>query len=135
VTEDVPNNIASLTRFRVKGVNISIDDFGTGYSSLVQIYRMPFNELKIDKSFVIEMDESKEAQTIIKAITDLAHNLGLSVCAEGVENENTFHHLDEFGCDFAQGYFISCPVPPDQIPEWFAGWHGRTQQFGKASVL
>jgi len=69
------------------------------------------------------------------ATTDLAHNLGLSVCAEGIENENTFHHLVEFGCDFAQGYFISRPVPPDQIPEWFAGWHGRTQRFGKASVL
>ena len=133
VTEDVPNNIANLTRFRVKDVNISIDDFGTGYSSLVQIYRMPFNELKIDKSFVMEFDESKEAQTIVKAIIDLAHDLGLKVCAEGVETESTLHHLVELGCDLAQGYFISRPVPPDQIPdqipELVADWQNMTQQF------
>jgi len=125
IMEDVPSNVAALTRLRVKGVNISIDDFGTGYSSLVQIYRMPFNELKIDKSFVMELDQSQEAKTIVRAIVELAHNLNLTVCAEGIETGSTFRYLRELGCDFGQGYFISRPIPPDQVLDWVAHWQDR----------
>jgi EAL domain-containing protein (putative c-di-GMP-specific phosphodiesterase class I) len=128
LTEDIPNYIANLTRFRVKEINISIDDFGIGYSSMLQIYRMPFNEIKIDKSFVIEMDESEEAKTIVKAIVELSHNLGLMVCAEGVESESALHYLHELGCDLGQGYYISRPIPGDKIPEWFDDWQKKTNE-------
>lgn len=100
----------NLTRFRLKDMKLSMDDFGTGYSSLVQLYRMPFNELKIDKSFVMEVDAKEEARVIVRSIIDLAHNLNLTVCAEGVETPETLDFLRSIGCDQAQGYLISKPL-------------------------
>ncbi|HKK15928.1 MAG TPA: EAL domain-containing response regulator [Gammaproteobacteria bacterium] len=125
--QDIPTNVANLMRFRVKGMNISIDDFGTGYSSLVQIFRMPFNELKIDKSFVMELDDNNEARTIVHAIIDLAHNLGLSVCAEGIETESSLRYLQEQGCDLGQGFFMSRPIPAEEIPAWNVKWNKRSR--------
>jgi EAL domain-containing protein (putative c-di-GMP-specific phosphodiesterase class I) len=113
-----------LTRLRLKGVGLSIDDFGTGYSSLVDLYRLPYNQVKIDKSFVQDLDQpdnAEEAKVIIRSIIDLAHNLGLEVCAEGVESEASLGFLRSLGCDKAQGYCISRPLPPERIDEVLAG--------------
>ena len=109
-----------LARFRIKDFSLSIDDFGTGYSSLVQLQRLPFSEIKIDKSFVFGMDKIKENAVIAKTVIDMGHNLGLQVCAEGVENEASLELLKNFGCDYAQGYLFSKPIAAEEIPAFFA---------------
>jgi EAL domain-containing protein (putative c-di-GMP-specific phosphodiesterase class I) len=109
VTED-PHFMDVLSRFRLKGFGLSLDDFGTGFSSLIQIYRMPFTELKIDRSFVSEMDQNEEAFTIVQSIVNLGHNLGMKVCAEGVETRSSANTLISLGCDYAQGFYFSRPV-------------------------
>lgn len=111
VMADTYPAMESLTRLRLAGLQLSIDDFGTGNSSLVQLYRMPFSELKIDKSFIAELNDIAEAEIIVRSVIDLARNLGLSTCAEGVEDEATAEHLRALGCDLAQGYHYSRPVP------------------------
>ena len=118
-----------LARFRIKDFSLSIDDFGTGFSSLVQLQRLPFSEIKIDKSFVFGMDKSKENAVIAKTVIDMGHNLGLQVCAEGVENEASLEMLKDFGCDFAQGYLFSKPIAADDIPPFFAA-HEHAQDKG-----
>lgn len=110
------------TRFRLRGISLSIDDFGTGWSSLRQLYVLPFNELKIDISFVAEMRRREDARMLVKATIDLAHNLGMTVCAEGVEDFETLSLLNEMGCDAAQGYFISRPVSPRRLRTLAYGW-------------
>ena len=107
-----------LTRLRIKGVGLSIDDFGTGYSSLSQLQRLPFSEVKIDKSFVIDCATSKDNAAIVYAVIDLSHRLGLKVVAEGVETADALRLLAKAGCDSAQGYFISKPIGGDKIPAW-----------------
>jgi EAL domain-containing protein (putative c-di-GMP-specific phosphodiesterase class I) len=107
-----------MTRFRVKGFQLSLDDFGTGFSSMVQLVRLPFSEIKVDKSFVIRAQHSQESRTIIKSIIDLGHSLGLIVTAEGVEDLETFNYLNSLGCDLAQGYFIARPMPGKDIRSW-----------------
>ena len=114
-----------LTRLRLKGFHLAIDDFGTGYSSLRQLARLPFSELKIDKSFVMETHQSAEARTIVKSVIVLAHNLGLKAVAEGVEDGETLRLLIEWGCDVAQGYHIAKPLAPAQIESWRADWATR----------
>ena len=104
-----------LGRFRIKGFNLSIDDFGTGYSSIAQLVRLPFSELKVDKSFVMAMDRETESAIVAKAVVDLGHNLGLKVTAEGVETEASLNMLDGYGCDVAQGYLFSKPISADEI--------------------
>lgn len=105
----------NLARIRVKGMKLSMDDFGTGYSSLVQLHRMPFSELKIDRSFVMEADTDAEARVIIQATVRLAQSLGLQVCAEGVESRKSLSFLRSIGCDQAQGYLISKSLPEDDL--------------------
>jgi len=107
-----------LSLLRTAGVSISIDDFGTGYSSLANLRQVPFDEIKIDKSFVIDMMANESDATIVRATIDLAHNLGRQVIAEGVENEETLEKLTEWGCDLAQGYFISPPIDAGQMLDW-----------------
>lgn len=111
-----------LTRFRLKGIGLSLDDFGTGYSSLVQLYRMPFSELKIDQSFVSRLDDDDEARIIVRSIVDLARNLGLSTCAEGVETAGGLAFLRHVGCDKIQGYLISKPLPAPDIADFISRW-------------
>ena len=108
----------TLTRCGLKGMKISLDDFGTGYSSLVQLQRLPFSDIKIDRSFVIDAPKSRDARIIIKAIIDLAHNLGLKATAEGIETEETRQMLLEFGCDMAQGYLFARPMPAGALKDW-----------------
>jgi EAL domain-containing protein (putative c-di-GMP-specific phosphodiesterase class I) len=115
VMRDATRVMDILTRFRLKGFGLSMDDFGTGYSSLVQLYRLPFSELKVDKSFVIESDTSDEARAIVRGAIVLAHELGLSVCAEGVETSQAMDFLHTHGCEKVQGYFIGRPMEADKF--------------------
>lgn len=126
--EQTPDAFDILTRLRIKGIGLAIDDFGIGYSSLTQLFRMPFNEMKIDRSLVGRIAESKEASIMVDALVGLAHKLNLTVCAEGVEDRATLEMLGRFGADFAQGYFVSQPVPPAEIPRIVAHWEDRERR-------
>ncbi|MCH9782515.1 MAG: EAL domain-containing response regulator [Gammaproteobacteria bacterium] len=114
-----------LTRLRMKGFQLAIDDFGVGYSSMVQLARLPFSELKLDKAFVIAADHSREARTIIKSAVDLGHQLDLKVIAEGVETDAALAFLRETGCDFMQGYYIARPMEGEDIGGWLEDREGR----------
>jgi EAL domain-containing protein (putative c-di-GMP-specific phosphodiesterase class I)/FixJ family two-component response regulator len=107
-----------LTRLRMKGFQLSIDDFGTGFSSMVQLVRLPFSEIKVDKSFVMQAQNSSESRAVIKSIVELGHSLGLLVTAEGVEDLNTLDYLNSLGCDLAQGYFIARPMWGEAARNW-----------------
>ncbi|WP_164730532.1 EAL domain-containing response regulator [Pelagibacterium montanilacus] len=107
-----------LTRLRLKGMALSIDDFGVGYSSMVQLARLPFSELKIDKRFIASLGHSSESRTIVSAIIGMAKGLGLRTVAEGVEDLATFSYLKDKGCDVAQGYFIGRPMPAFEAAHW-----------------
>ncbi|AWL12174.1 Nitrogen regulation protein NR(I) [Saliniradius amylolyticus] len=108
-----------LTRLRMKGFQLAIDDFGTGYSSMQQLVRLPYSELKIDKSFVQDITTNPESRAIVRSMTDLAHNLGLNLVAEGVEDEDSSAFLHNIGCDVLQGYLIARPMPGDGVMDWF----------------
>jgi len=107
-----------LTRIRMKGFSLSIDDFGTGFSSLSQLHRVPFNELKVDKSFVMGMDTDDEAKAIVKTCIVLGHELNMKIVAEGVESQSTYELLKEMGCDIAQGYYVSRPLSEKDFQLW-----------------
>ncbi|MHB1021685.1 MAG: EAL domain-containing response regulator [Acidobacteriaceae bacterium] len=119
-----------MTHFRVKGFHLSIDDFGTGYSSMIQLARLPFSEIKIDKSFVMMALQSQESRTITKSVVDLGHSLGLRVTAEGVEDAQTLEYLNSLGCDHAQGYFIARPMYGDDAALWAKRWPQQQPSFG-----
>ena len=107
------------------GVSLSIDDFGTGYSSLSYLKHLPLSELKIDKSFVMKMTDDEENLAIVRGVTDLGHNLGYRVVAEGVERRQDHHRLAEFGIDVVQGYLLSKPLSPEQMSSWLARTSGK----------
>ncbi len=115
IMEDPERALAVVTRLEKIGVGISIDDFGTGYSSLGYLMKLPAREIKIDRSFVMKMDADPASATIVRSTIELAHNLGLLVVAEGVENELTWQALKALGCDIGQGYHFGKPLPPDQL--------------------
>lgn len=115
---DPERAIRVLDALKAMGLHIAIDDFGTGYSSLAQLKRLPVDELKIDKSFVLKLDSSPEDQMIVRSTIDLGHNLGVEIVAEGVESLETWRLLAHYGCDTAQGYFIAKPLPVDAIAAW-----------------
>jgi len=100
------------------GLNLAVDDFGMGFSSLGYLKMLPVNELKIDKSFVTNMRGDKNDAIIVHSIIELAHNLGLRVTAEGVENQQTLSQLQQRKCDMAQGFHISPPLPADALQQW-----------------
>ncbi|MEO6986209.1 MAG: EAL domain-containing protein [Paralcaligenes sp.] len=110
-----------LTRIHDLGVRISIDDFGTGHSSLAYLQKLPVDSLKIDQSFVADMTEHIEARAIVASIVSLAHNLTLSVIAEGVETDEVLQQLAELKCDCAQGYYIALPMSGGEIESWLQG--------------
>lgn len=107
-----------LKRLHGMGIRMAIDDFGTGYSSLGYLKSLPVSKIKIDKSFVLEMLGSKSDAKIVHATIDLAHNLGLQVVAEGVENDEVLALLDQLRCDEVQGYCISVPLPGNEVLSW-----------------
>jgi len=109
-----------LNRLRECGISLSIDDFGTGYSSLAHLKRLPVQELKIDQSFVRNLDETSEDAVIVRSTIEMSHNLGLKVVAEGVEYEHSLILLDRWNCDTAQGYLISRPLTAAAFEAWMA---------------
>ncbi len=116
-----PNRaLETLNSLNAMGVLLSIDDFGTGYSSLAYLKQMPVDELKIDKSFVMGMLEDKSDVVIVRSIIDLAHNIGIPVVAEGVENQQVYDMLKEMGCDAVQGRFVCGPLPVAELMPWIA---------------
>jgi diguanylate cyclase (GGDEF)-like protein len=118
--QDTETAIKTLHTLKEIGVQLSIDDFGTGYSSLSYLKRLSLDKLKIDQSFVRDLGEDQDNQEIVRAIVQLGHILKMGIVAEGVETREQMERLREFGCDQAQGYLISKPLPPDEIPALFA---------------
>ena len=117
-TQPLVKLMDTLTRFRIKGIGLAIDDFGTGYSSLMQLRQLPFTEVKIDQAFVADASQSSDCRLIIKAISDLAHGLGLTATAEGIETAEQLRLVREVGCDVGQGYLISPPIGPEALAPW-----------------
>ena len=117
---DSGRSTAVLDALSDVGVNLSIDDFGTGYSSLSHLKRLPIQEIKIDRSFVMNMLADANDTMIVRATVELGKNLGLQVVAEGVEDRETWDMLASFGCDEAQGYFFSRPIPSDEFWRWLS---------------
>jgi EAL domain-containing protein (putative c-di-GMP-specific phosphodiesterase class I) len=115
----------TLIRLRVKGFKLSVDDFGTGYSSLLRLKQLPFTEIKVDKSFVMNLQNSRDDDAITSAIIRLAQNLDLHCVVEGVENQQAMELAATLGCDEAQGYFISKPVAGNDIPPFIKTWQWR----------
>jgi EAL domain-containing protein (putative c-di-GMP-specific phosphodiesterase class I) len=117
-TQPLVKLMDTLTRFRIKGIGLAIDDFGTGYSSLMQLRQLPFTELKIDQAFVADVTRSRDCRLIIQSITELAHGLGLTATAEGVETIEQLRAVRELGCDLVQGYLVSTPLEPSELKPW-----------------
>jgi len=117
----------TLERLHSMGVELAIDDFGTGYSSLAYLKRLPVDELKIDKSFVLNMEHDADDAKIVKSTIDLGHNMGLRVVAEGLETLPVWHLLRQMGCDQAQGYYLSKPMPGDKLIAWLEQWKPPVQ--------
>jgi EAL domain-containing protein (putative c-di-GMP-specific phosphodiesterase class I) len=118
---DALSSLGLLTRLRVRGFQLSIDDFGTGYSSMSQLARLPFSEIKVDKSFVMGVTSSREARAVVKSVVDLGRTMGMTTIAEGVEDEATLDYLCDIDCELAQGYLFSRPLPGPEIEAWVAG--------------
>lgn len=118
VVEDPEAAIKLLSEFKDHGMKISIDDYGTGYSSLAQLKQLPVHELKIDKSFIQRLEHDDDDQIIVRSTIELAHNMGLHVVAEGIEDEFSLNWLREYGCELAQGYYISKPKPAIELTPW-----------------
>ncbi len=120
IMADPERSLAILAELRALGVSLSIDDFGTGYSSLAYLHRLPVAEVKIDKSFVTAMSADPSRVSIVRATVDLGHSLGFAVVAQGVEDEATWRLLVTLGCDRAQGYHVSRPLPVAEVDRWLA---------------
>jgi EAL domain-containing protein (putative c-di-GMP-specific phosphodiesterase class I) len=118
----------TLTRFRIKGFGLAIDDFGTGYSSLMQLHQLPFTELKIDRSFIIDAVRSADSRLIVKTIVGLAHGLGLNVTAEGIEEPEQIELLRELKCDLAQGFLIARPMAAADVVPWKRKFEARWKE-------
>jgi diguanylate cyclase (GGDEF)-like protein len=116
---DPKRALVILEELHNMGFKLSVDDFGTGYSSLAYLKKLPVSELKIDQSFVFHMAEDKNDATIVRSTIDLGHNMGLVVVAEGIEDKVTWDMLNAMGCDLAQGYYISKPMPAAALLKWF----------------
>ncbi|MDE2274634.1 MAG: EAL domain-containing protein, partial [Gammaproteobacteria bacterium] len=127
IMEDVNQSVATFRRLRGLGLSLSIDDYGTGYSSMAQLKRLPVDELKIDKSFVIDMNQNTDDATIVRSIIELGHNMGLRVTAEGVESRASLGLLRKLHCDTAQGNYISRALHAEQFQQWWqsGSWKAR----------
>ncbi len=119
--EDPARALVMLDAIAALGVSLSIDDFGTGYSSLSQLTRMPVHEMKIDRSFILELESRAEFATVVRAAIEMGHGLGLEVVAEGIETEAAAAQLRGLGCDVAQGYLYAKPMPLEALEKWLEG--------------
>jgi diguanylate cyclase (GGDEF)-like protein len=124
IIQDKQSGFNSLLAMKEQGLNLSIDDFGTGYSSLSYFKHIPAGELKIDKSFVATMMEDTQDLELVKIIIHIAHQFGLKVVAEGVEDQESLTVLQKLGCDYAQGYFFSEPLSRENFEGWVCRWPG-----------
>jgi EAL domain-containing protein (putative c-di-GMP-specific phosphodiesterase class I) len=118
IMSDPERALATVSRLSGLGARLSVDDFGTGYSSLANLRKMPINELKIDRSFVSPMMHNESDLIIVRSTINLGHDLGLNVIAEGVEDNPTLEQLAVLGCDLAQGYHVSKPMPAEAFNAW-----------------
>lgn len=122
------NSLGMLARLRLKGFGLSIDDYGTGFSSMQQLARIPFTELKIDRSFVHGAHDRKNLRVILQSALDMAQRLELVTVAEGVETMEDWRLLQDFGCSLGQGYLIGKPMPAHELPLWLKGHHRRLHE-------
>lgn len=118
VMDDTSRTVQVLAELDLLGARISIDDYGTGYSSLSYFKKLPLDDIKIDKSFVIGMSRNQDDATIVRSTIEMGHDLGLRVVAEGVEDRETWERLSKLGCDAAQGYYMSRPLAPADLLKW-----------------
>lgn len=125
MTGDMSALLDILARLRLRGFQISIDDFGTGYSSLSQLAKSPVTELKIDRSFVHQAYNDSKRRIILETSIALAHKLGLSTTAEGVEDEADWQLVSDLDCDLVQGYHIARPMPAENFNRWHQQWKAR----------
>jgi EAL domain-containing protein (putative c-di-GMP-specific phosphodiesterase class I) len=125
--DNIDGTIAVLRDLKAMGVRLAIDDFGTGYSSLAYLKRFPLDTLKIDRSFIKDTPSDAGDVALTTAIIGIAHSLNLSVVAEGVELQSQFDLLKERRCDIIQGYLVSRPIPPENIPEFIASRQSMTK--------
>ena len=125
----------SFTRLRVRGVGLSLDDFGVGTSSLTQLYKLPFSEVKIDRALIAEVPSNRAASVITRSIIELAHNLSLTACAEGIESTEAFDFLDQAGCDAMQGDFISKPIAAAEVEVFMVAWSGGRAMDGDTARM
>jgi len=132
---DSGRSIGVLDRLARVGVGLSIDDFGTGYSSLNYLRRLPLDELKIDRSFVVQMLVDANDFAIVHATTTLGKNLGLRVVAEGVEDRETYDKLVDMGCDEIQGFYIARPMTAVEFTRWLAMRHADTAEPREANRI
>ena len=124
IMSDTHRSLDLLHRLSAYGIRLSVDDFGTGYSSLAYLQQLPVHELKVDKSFVFDVGSDRSSQAIVRSVVDLGHSLGLTVVAEGVEDEGAWGQLQLLGCDRAQGYLLSRPVSGDDLTRWLQRTEG-----------
>ena len=122
---DIAQTLDVMSRLRLKGFPLALDDFGTGYSSLQQLMTTPLTELKIDRAFVHDCQASSRARNIVRSSIELAHRIGVTVVAEGVETQEQWDLLMAMGCDHAQGFLIGMPLSADEVPAWAEGWTRR----------
>jgi EAL domain-containing protein (putative c-di-GMP-specific phosphodiesterase class I)/ActR/RegA family two-component response regulator len=122
---DPTASLTLLTQLRMRGFSLSIDDFGSGYSSMVQLVRLPFSEMKIDRSFVMTALRSPESRAVVQCIASLARGLRLKVTAEGVEDLGVVPLLRDSGCHYAQGFAIARPMPAAGVAQWHQDWKAR----------
>lgn len=120
--------LSVLARLRLKGFGLSIDDYGTGFSSMRQLARIPFTELKIDRSFVRGASQRDSLQVILRSAVDMANQLGLTSVAEGVETFEEWRLLQDYGCTLAQGWFIGKAMPGEEIGPWLKQHRTRLQE-------
>jgi EAL domain-containing protein (putative c-di-GMP-specific phosphodiesterase class I) len=117
---DAEHTLQILNRLCALGVRIAIDDYGTGYASLSYLKHLPAEELKIDRAFVQHVTTDRADQAIVRSTVNMAHSLGMHVVAEGVEDRATWNLLAALVCDIAQGYYLSRPVPAQELERWLA---------------
>lgn len=132
---DLDASVVLLNKLRRLGIRVAIDDFGTGYSSLSQLKRLPVDELKIDKSFVLALHEASEDAVIVRSAIELGHNMGLEVIAEGVETQEAQSTLKAYQCDMAQGFLISKPLPSEAFMSWLEAHRNRRGKGSGSGVV
>lgn len=125
LVSDLAGALGTLGRLRLKGYGLSIDDYGTGFSSMQQLSRLPFTELKVDRSFVRHAHEKWQLRTILESAISMGHRLGLTTVAEGIETQEELDLLRSLGCKYAQGYLITPPMPASALLGWIAREEGR----------